>query len=194
MMRNLIQRLFRIIKLRELNAGVCPAENINRGIALIVDLIKGHPILDLVLISLHDSCRVAYEEINHLAIHPTAVFLCQIIGHFKVAQRDNRLNTMLVQFIKHIIIKLQTSLIRLQLVTVGENTAPGNGSAEALEAQFTKECDIVLISVKKIDTLMIRIALSCDNAVRNAAGNAMCSGSQDIANAPRPSSFQPPSS
>lgn len=41
-----------------------------------VDLVKGQPMLNLVLAALKDSARVAFEKDDSLAATPTTVFLC----------------------------------------------------------------------------------------------------------------------
>ena len=91
----LIERLLGIFKLREADAGIGPAENIDSRIGLIVDLVEGHPIFDLILVALHDAQRVAHKEVHQFAVDPAAVFLCQVIRHFEMAQRDHGLYAVL---------------------------------------------------------------------------------------------------
>ena len=94
-MGRLIERLLGIFKLREADAGIGPAENIDSRIGLIVDLVEGHPIFDLILVALHDTQRVAHKEVHQFAVDPAAVFLCQVIRHFEMAQRDHGLYAVL---------------------------------------------------------------------------------------------------
>ncbi|MNI82470.1 hypothetical protein D3C73_1391890 [compost metagenome] len=67
-----------------------------------------------------------HEEIDHLTVFPAAILFDQMIGHFKVGQGDHRLDIVFEQLIKQIVIELQTGFVRLQFVTLGENTRPGD--------------------------------------------------------------------
>ena len=64
MMGRLIERLFRVVELRKLNARIGPAENVNGGVRLVVDFVERHPVFDFVLIALHDGFGVADKEVN----------------------------------------------------------------------------------------------------------------------------------
>ena len=93
--RGLIERLLGILKLGITDTGIGPAENIDGRVGLVVDLIEGHPVLDLILVALHDAKSIAYEEIHQFAVGPAAVLLCQIVGHLEVAECDDRLDAVL---------------------------------------------------------------------------------------------------
>lgn len=91
--------------------------------------------------------------------------LGKIERHFEVAQRDDGLDAMFVHGIKHVVIEPESRFVGLSLIALGEDPAPGNGGAEALEAQFRKEGNIVLVSMIKVNALMIGIGLACQHAV-----------------------------
>ena len=91
----LIERLLGILKLGITDTGIGPAENIDGRVGLVVDLIESHPVFDLILVTLHDAKSIAYEEIHQFAVGPAAILLCQVIGHFEVAECDDRLNAVL---------------------------------------------------------------------------------------------------
>ena len=55
-----------------------------------------------------------------------------------MTERNDRLNAVLVKRVKHIVVEAQSGFIRFGFVAVGENAAPRNGCAEALEAQFAE--------------------------------------------------------
>ena len=177
----LIKRLLRIFILRETDPRIRPAENIDGGIGLVVDLVEGHPVFDLIFISFHDTKRIADKEFHQLAVGPAAVLLGQVVGHLKVAQCDHRLNAILQELIKQVIVKLKARLIGLRLVALGENAAPGDGCAEALETQLRKQFHILFIGMEKIDALVVGIVLAGHHAVRDAAGHLVGSACHHIA-------------
>ena len=105
----------------------------------------------------------------------------QIVRHFKVTERNDRLNAVLVKRVEHVVIETQSGFIGFGFVAVGENAAPRNGRTEALEAQFAEQGDVVLIGMEKVNPLMIRVAFAGDNAVSNAAGFGDGPGGENVA-------------
>ena len=91
----LIHGFFRVWIGSEMRAAVCPAEDIILIIHLIIDLIKCHPVFDLVLIAFKTNFRKLHKEINGLSVHEPAVFFGQMIRHLKMRQCDNRLDPIL---------------------------------------------------------------------------------------------------
>ena len=88
-----------------------------------------------------------------------------------MAEGNDRFDAVFMHGIKHVVIEFQTGFVGLCLVSLGEDTAPGDGGAEALEAQFCKESDIIPVGVIKVDSLVIGIAFTFYYAVRDTAPN-----------------------
>ena len=78
-------------------------------------------------------------------------------GRFIVRQGNQRLNAIFGQFIKKIVIKLQTSFIGLQLVPIWKNPRPGNGSPVDLESHLRKEGNVLLIAMVEINSFQLEI-------------------------------------
>ena len=78
-------------------------------------------------------------------------------GRFIVRQGNQRLNAIFSQFIKKIVIELQTSFIGLQLVPIWKNPRPSNGSSVDLETHLRKESNVLLITMIEINPLQLEI-------------------------------------
>ena len=78
-------------------------------------------------------------------------------GRFIVRQGNQRLNAIFGQFVKKIVIELQTSFIGFQLVSVWENPRPGNRSPVDLEAHLCKEGNVLLIAMIEINPFQLEI-------------------------------------
>ena len=78
-------------------------------------------------------------------------------GRFIVRQGNQRLNAIFSQFIKKIVIELQTSFIGLLLVSIWENPRPGNRSSVDLEAHLCKEGDVLLVTMVEINPFQLEI-------------------------------------
>ena len=159
-MSSLIHDCFAIITFLVDNPRVSEGSKILLIISLVIDFIESHPVFDFILITLKNNFCKADKEVNHLTIFPTSVLSYQMIRHFKVRQSYNRLNTILEAFIKKVVIKLQAGFVRFHFIPFGENPRPGNGSPETLEAHLCKKSNIPLVTVIKINSLMIRIILT----------------------------------
>ena len=159
-MSSLIHDCFAIIAFFINNPGVGEGSKIFLIISLVVDFIESHPVFDFILITLKNNFCKAYKEVNHFTVFPATILSYQMIRHFKVRQSDNRLNTILEAFVKKVIIKLQTSFIRLYFISFRENPRPGNRSPETLEAHLCKKSNISLVTMIKINGLMVRIVLA----------------------------------
>ena len=122
-----------------------------------VDFIKGQPILDLILVASKNRADIALVEANQIAVGPTIVLTSQMQGRFIVRQGNQRLNAIFGQFVKKIVIELQTSFIGLQLVSVWKNPRPGNGSPVDLEAHLCKESNVLLIAMIEINSFQLKI-------------------------------------
>ena len=78
-------------------------------------------------------------------------------GRFIVRQGNQWLNTIFGQFIKKIVIELQTSFIGLQLVSIWKNPRPGNGGPVDLEAHLRKEGNVLLVTMVEINSFQLEI-------------------------------------
>ena len=107
--------------------------------------------------------------------------LSQIERHFKVAQRDDRFDAVLMHGVEHVIIKCETGFVRHELVAIRKNPAPGNGCAEALETKLSKEGNIVFVGMIEVNALVVRITFSGYHAICNTAALGNRSGCQNIA-------------
>ena len=113
-----------------------------------------------------------------------------MIRHFKVRQSDNRLNTILEAFIKKVVIKLQAGFIRLPFIPFRENPGPGNRSPETLEAHLCKKSNISLVTMIKINGLMVWVVFTWHHSCCNFTRNPVASCSHNISHAdPLPTFF-----
>ncbi|MNV53302.1 hypothetical protein D3C71_1454460 [compost metagenome] len=133
-----------------------------------VDLIEGQPVFDLVLVTLEHRAGVTLEELNKLAIAPTAILLRQCIGHFVMRQGDQRLNAVFGHLIEQPIVKCQPGFIRHFFVPLREDTRPGDRGTQALEAHLGKQRDIFRVTVVEIDRHILDTAVP-GNARRQPA-------------------------
>ena len=179
----LIQRLFGISKGGVAHAGVGPAEDVVGGVGLVVDLVEGHPVLDLALVALHHGGGVMDKEVHQLAVDPAAVLFRQGVGHLEVGEGDDRLDAVFEQFVKQVIVELQARFVRLLLVPAGKNAAPGNGSAEALEAQLSEQFHVLFVGVVKVDAGMVGVVFAGQDAIGDAAGRADAAAGHHVADA-----------
>ena len=149
-------------------------------IALVVDLVERHPVLDLVLVTLEADLRETHEEIDELAATPAAVLRHQMIRHFKMRERDDRLHAVLMHLVKEVIVELEPGLVRRLLIAVRENARPGNRGAEAFEAELREQRDILLVVMVEVDRLVVRIVFPGQDAVRDLTGHAGAADRHDI--------------
>ena len=77
--------------------------------------------------------------------------------HIEVAKGHQRLNPVLFALFKQRAIKGDPFLIRLQLIALRKQTAPGDRGAEDAKAHLRHQGDILFIAMIKIDGLMARV-------------------------------------
>ncbi len=152
-------------------------------VSLVVDLVEGHPVLHFMLIAGEDDPGEAHEKVDQLAVTPAAVLGDQVIGHFKMRQRNDRFNTVFQTFVEQIVIKLQASLVRLLFIALRENTRPGNRGAETFEAHFGKQRQVLRVAMIKIYRLMVRVVFSRHHAVGDFPRHAVGAGGHHIRHA-----------
>ena len=122
-----------------------------------VDLVEGEPELDLVLIAVEDGLAVLLKEADELAARPAIVFLDQVIGHLVVRQGHERLDIVSAQAVEDAIVEGEAGLVGLGVVAVGEDAAPRDGHAEHVEAHLGEQCDVLLVVMVEVDTVMIGV-------------------------------------
>ncbi|MNS90963.1 hypothetical protein D3C72_1250350 [compost metagenome] len=136
-----------------------------------IDLVKGQPVLHLVLIALEHRACVAFKKADGLAAAPAAVAFHQPIRHLVVRQRDQRLNAVLRHFVEQPVIERQPRLVRGVLIALRENPRPGDGGSQALEAHFSEQRDVLRVTMIKIDRHVLDAAVAVnpwDNRAENA--------------------------
>ena len=173
------------------HAGTAVAEQRRAPVALVIDLVKGHPVFHFVLIALEDHFGEAYKEIDHFAVGPAAVLLYQMQRHFKVGKGDHRLDVVLQQFIEHVIVEFQPFFIRLSFVALREDAGPGNRGAEALEAHLGEQLDVFFVVAVEIDRFMIRVIFTRFDLVGDFARYAVRPAGQHVADARAFAAFIP---
>ncbi len=122
-----------------------------------VDLVEGQPVFDLVLVALEAGRRVFYEEVDDAPVGEAAVLRDDGPGYLIVAERDERLDAVLLALVEDGVVEGETFLVRLRIVAVRENAAPVDGETEAFEAHLAEEGDVFLVVMIKIDRLMRRV-------------------------------------
>ena len=151
-------------------------------VCLIVDLIECHPIFDFILIALEADCRKFYEHVDRFSVQESVVFLYKCPRQLKMAECDQRLYIILAKFIEQVIIELESFFVRFSLIPSREDSGPGDRRTEGLEAHFGKECNVFFIMMIEIRCFMVRIILSRQNAICDAArlsGTADCHNVSD---------------
>ncbi|MMZ60313.1 hypothetical protein D1872_223920 [compost metagenome] len=83
-----------------------------------------------------------------------------------VRQCYERLDSVLQQLIKDVVIELQPRFVRLRIVAVRENTCPVNGHPEYFETHFSEQRNIFLVAMVEINTVTLR-ETSLDFTVQN---------------------------
>ena len=122
-----------------------------------VDLVEGQPELDLVLVAVKDGLAVLLEEADELAARPAVVLLDQVIGHLVVREGHERLDVVSAQAVENAVVEGEAGLVGLGVVAVGEDTAPGDGHAEHVEAHLGEQRNVLLVVMVEIDAVMVGI-------------------------------------
>ena len=100
-----------------------------------------------------------------------------------------RLNAMAFQLADHVVIKLQTCLVRLCLIAIWKDPAPRDGKAEALEAHLREQGNVLFVMVVKINRLMAGIVGVRMNVVVNLPLHTMSGPHLHIIDGQAPSPF-----
>ena len=147
-----------------------------------VDLVEGHPKLDLALVAFKHSPRITDKKLDQPAVSPPAISFRQVRGNLKMVERDHGLYAVGEQFVKQRVVESQALLVRLGLISLGKNARPRNGGAKKLEAHFRKQADILFVAVKEIDCRVVgRFLLHAQRNIR--AFRALAPSRQQIVTA-----------
>ena len=152
-------------------------------IALVVDFVEGHPVLDLVLVAAETYLRETHEEVNQLAVAPAAVLRHQMIGQLEMRKRDHGLHAECMHRVKEVIVELQAGLVRLRLIAQRENTRPGDARAEALAPHIGEHFEVLFVVMIKVDGLVVRVVFARLHTIRDFTWLAGAAHGHDVGNA-----------
>ena len=147
-----------------------------------IDLVKGQPVSDLLLIPLKNHLAVFHVQIDQAPVCPAIVFFYQGIRKFIMRDGHQRFHIIFPAAIKHLIIKCKSRLVWFRLLAGRKDPGPVDGKPEHLKTHFRKECDILLIVVVKINRFMGRIQIFRAEPRFNPAGEFMGAGGDHIRN------------
>ena len=145
--RNLVYR-----SLKSLD-GSC-RKNCTEGHGACIDLVKGKPVLNLILISFKQHVAISLKEFDELSSLPAVVLLYKVVRKLIMRNSYQWLNAVLFTAVKYPVIKLKALLVRLCFLACWEDTGPVDGSTEAFESHFCKEGNVFLVVMIKINGLM----------------------------------------
>ena len=135
-----------------------------------VNLVEGQPVTDLVLVLAHNTTGKAIEQVDGLAVLPTAKLLLDVQRRVVVTQRHQGLDALLAQLGKDGVVEVQALLVRLGLHARGEDAAPGDGHAEQLDAHLAQKRDVLGVAVVEVDGIVIGVVLALDHVELGALG------------------------
>ena len=104
------------------------------------DLVKGEPVGHLVGVLLKAEGGKVHKGVDGLAVEEVAL-LKEGERRIKVMQRDKRLNMVLVALGEEVVVELDTLGVDLA-GAVGEDTAPGNGETDAVDAELLAQLQV----------------------------------------------------
>ena len=157
--RHLEQDLPRVLAGRQLHTGVGPQEQRVVGVHLVVDLVERHPPPHLVVVTLEADPGKPGEELDQLTVAEAAVVAGQVQRQLEVGQGDHRLNAVGQELVEHRVIEGEPFLVRLGLVAVGEDPRPRDRGAQAGQAEFGEQGDVLAEPVVEVDRLVVGVEL-----------------------------------
>ena len=122
-----------------------------------VHLVEGEPVLDLILVALKARMAELCKAVDHAAIHPAIVLGGQCQRHFVVAQRDQRLDAVLVHLSEQVAVELQALFVRLCFLAGGEDAGPCNGNAQHGKAHLGKQLQVFFVMMVEVDAAALGI-------------------------------------
>ena len=156
-----------------ISCDTCPVE---RCMERHVDLVEGQPQADPTAKALEDNLSKAGKELDEPAVRPAAVLCCEVHRHLIVGERDKRLDAVGEEVVDEPVIEGQTLLVRLFLVSPGEDARPGDRNAQDLEPGLGEELDVSGIAVIEVDRDALEVVVLWRNAhsSEHAVGKAVC--------------------
>ena len=124
-----------------------------------VDFVEGQPVLHTLAVAGEHGAGVAFVEADEFAAGPAVVLLDQVQRGFVVAEGDERLHAVLFEFVQHTVVEGEACLVRGFFVAAGEDTRPGDGEAEDLEAHLREQGDVFAVVVVEVDAFQLEIVL-----------------------------------
>ena len=118
-----------------------------------VDLVEGQPVVDLAAKALEHRLTVPEEGVDIPPASPAAVAVHQSQRLVKVAQGHQGLNAITQAGVDHLLIEPQALLVGLRLEARGEDAAPGDREAVALETQLVEQCQVLPPVVVQVNGL-----------------------------------------
>ena len=125
-----------------------------------IDLIADNPVFHLALVALKQHLSIAHKVVNDLAVAKAAQLGDEVEGNVIMTDRDDGLHAVRNDFINQAVIEFQTLLIWGLLNALGEDAAPGNAGAEALEAHLLEQSQILLVGVVKVNAVALGVVVA----------------------------------
>ena len=100
-----------------------------------IELIEGQPVIHPVTQTLEQGAGVAHIALHRLAALPAAVLCYQMQWNIVVQNGSEHLDAMGVAGIEQIHVKLQTCLVGLRIIAIGEDACPADRGAQHLDAR-----------------------------------------------------------
>lgn len=167
----LVEDLLGVLALLDGHAGVGPEEDGVVHVHLVVDLVEGHPVLDLAVVALEAHAGEALEELDQLAVAEAAVGAREVQRDLEVAERDDGLDAVLEQLVEDLVVELQALFVGLELVALGEDAGPSDGGAEALQPHLGEQLDVLAEVAVEVDSLVVRVELVGVDGLGDPAGH-----------------------
>ena len=136
-----------------------------------VDFVEGQPVLHALAVAGEYGAGVAFVEADEFAAGPAVVLLDQVQRGFVVAEGDERFHAVLFELVEHAVVEGEARLVRGFFVAAGEDTRPGDGEAEDLEAHLREQGDVFAVAVVEVNALQLEVVLGGFGGARvQAAG------------------------
>ena len=91
-----------------------------------VDLVERQPVLDLAPVALKERAHIALVKADERVIRPAIVCLREVQRRLVVRDRHQGFDAVLAAFIEEAVVECQPLLVRLRIVAIRIDAAPGN--------------------------------------------------------------------
>ncbi len=181
--RRLVHDLLAILARLIVQPRVSEGRKVLVEVGLVVDLVKGHPVLHFLLVTSENGFGKADKERDRLPVAPAAVFGHQVVRHLKVREGNNGFDVVLQALVEEIVIELQPGFVRLQLIPAREDACPGDGGTEAFKAHLRKQLNVLRVAMVKVDAFMVGVVFPLEHAFGNFPRHAVSPGGHHVGNA-----------